>query len=71
MENSTTFFRIKSIILLQDIEFRSSLHCLAPSFLNQGKHRLNTHFTGSFDKRDCKLSSRVPNIVIFLLIADA
>lgn len=28
-------------------------------------------FPGSFDKRDCKLSSLVPNIVIFLRIADA
>lgn len=28
-------------------------------------------FPGSFDKRDCKLSSLVPNIVIFLRIAEA
>lgn len=28
-------------------------------------------FPGSFNKRDCKLSSLVPSIVIFLRIADA
>jgi hypothetical protein len=43
------------------------------NILNQNDEQLHTHrggFAGTFDKRDCKLSSLVPNIVIFLLIAD-
>lgn len=43
------------------------------TFFNQHNQQLHTHMgclPGSFDKRDCKLSSLVPNIVIFLLIAD-
>lgn len=43
------------------------------NILNQNDEQLHTYrgcFPGSFDKRDCKLSSLVPNIVIFFLVED-